>query len=162
MNLLGLDLRHNLTNCSVASQSLTFFDLDFLYLHSEVLLTPTFYSSCGKSSHGSTLLLVPMCYQPVCSAAWIALLFTGVLSTGFHMHEWGEIRRETLTLGPQEIGRRMILPSSHIWWFPIFVCMIVGEITRSGVKSARGWILLDHLWFFSLPRHPQLSALIFF
>lgn len=48
MNLLGLDLRHNLINCCVTSQSLTFFDLDFLYLHSEVLLTPTFYSSCGK------------------------------------------------------------------------------------------------------------------
>lgn len=46
--------------------------------------------------------------------------------------------------------------------FPIFVYIILGETTRSGVKPARGWILLNHLWFFSLPRHPQLSALIFF
>lgn len=44
-----------------------------------------------------------------------------------------------------------------------YICVhYSGGTTRSGVKPARGWILLDHLWFFSLPRHPQLSALIFF
>lgn len=83
---------------------------------------------------------------PVCSASWIALLFTGVLSTGFHMHEWGK----TLMLGPQEIGGRMILPSSHISWFPIFVCIIVGEMTRSGVKPAGSCSIISGSLVFSI------------
>lgn len=63
MNLLVLDLRHNLINYSVPSPTVMFFDIDFLYLHSEVILTPTFYSSCGEFYAVVTAELPPVHHQ---------------------------------------------------------------------------------------------------